>query len=99
MKLNIIIFVTSIIPVIVFKVIARVGEADLAQARLATAVGLTLAIIHFFISKRFVKHTSYLEWAFLGYLALGTAWVYLTPTDISYFFVDNSMQFSILFSS
>ena len=91
MKLNIIIFATSIIPVIVFKVIARVGEANLAQARLATAVGLTLAVIHFIISKRLVKHTSYLEWAFLGYLAFGTAWVYLTPTDISYFFVDNSI--------
>jgi len=91
MKLNIIFLVTSFIPVIVFKVIARVGEANLAQARLATVVGLTLAAIHFILAKRYVKHVSYLEWAFLGYLAFGTAWVYLAPTDISSFFVDNSI--------
>jgi putative sterol carrier protein len=91
MKLNIIFLVTSFIPVIVFKVIARVGEANLAQARVATVVGLTLAVIQFILAKRYVKHVSYLEWAFLGYLAFGTAWVYLAPTDISSFFVDNSI--------
>ena len=91
MKRNIIILTTSFIPVIVFKVIARVGEANLAQARVATVVGLTLAVIHFILAKRLVKHTSYLEWAFLGYLAFGTAWVYLAPIDISSFFVDNSI--------
>ena len=91
MKLNIIFFATSFIPVIVFKVIARVGEANLAQARLATVIGLTLAVIHFTLSKRYVKHISYLDWAFLGYLAFGTAWVYLAPIDISSFFVDNSI--------
>ncbi|OGN93371.1 MAG: hypothetical protein A2Z75_08855 [Chloroflexi bacterium RBG_13_50_10] len=91
MKLNIIFLATSFIPVIVFKVIARVGEANLAQARLATVVGLTLALIQLILSKRFVKHISYLEWAFLGYLAFGTAWVYLAPADISSFFVDNSI--------
>jgi putative sterol carrier protein len=91
MKLNIIFFATSFIPVIVFKSIARVGTANLAQARLATVIGLTLAVIHFALSKRYVKHISYLDWAFLGYLALGTAWVYLAPTEISSFFVDNSI--------
>ncbi len=91
MKLNVIFLVTSFIPVIVFKVIARVGEANLAQAKVATVVGLTLAVVHFILEKRFVKHTSYLEWAFLGYLAFGTAWVYLAPADISSFFVDNSI--------
>jgi len=90
-KLNVIFLVTSFIPVIVFKVIARVGEANLAQARLATVVGLTLAVIQFILVKRYLKHVSYLEWAFLGYLAFGTAWVYLAPTDISSFFVDNSI--------
>lgn len=91
MKLNVIFLVTSFIPVIVFKVIARVGEANLAQARLATVVGLTLAVTQSILVKRYVKHVSYLEWAFLGYLAFGTAWVYLAPTDISSFFVDNSI--------
>jgi len=91
MKLNIIFFATSFIPVIVFKSIARLGEANLDQARVATVVGLTLAIIQFILAKRYLKHVSYLEWAFLGYLAFGTAWVYLAPTDISSFFVDNSI--------
>lgn len=91
MKLNVIFLVTSFIPVIVFKVIARVGEANLAQARVATVVGLALAVTQFILVKRFVKHVSYLEWAFLGYLAFGTAWVYLAPPDISSFFVDNSI--------
>jgi putative sterol carrier protein len=90
-KLNIIFLVTSFIPVIAFKVIARVGEANLAQAKLATVIGLALAIIQFVLVKRYLKHVSYLEWAFLGYLAFGTAWVYLTPVEISSFFVDNSI--------
>ncbi len=90
-KLNIVFLVTSFIPVITFKVIARVGEANLAQAKVATVVGLALAVIQFILAKRFVKHVSYLEWAFLGYLAFGTGWVYLTPAAISSFFVDNSI--------
>ncbi len=90
MKLNTILFITSFIPVIVFKVVARVGEATLAQAKLATVAGLILAAIQFTLSKRFIKHTTYLERAFLGFLAIGTAWVYLAPADISSFFVDNS---------
>jgi putative sterol carrier protein len=90
-KLNLIFLVTSFIPVIVFKVIARVGEANLAQAKVATVVGLTLALIQFILAKRYLKHVSYLEWAFLGYLAFGTAWVYLAPNNISSFFVDNSI--------
>lgn len=93
MKLSTILFITSFIPVIVFKVVARVGEATLDQAKLATVVGLTLAIIQLALSKRFVKHTNYIEWAFLVFLAVGTAWVYLTPLDISTFFVDNSTAF------
>lgn len=90
MNLSTILFITSFIPVIVFKVVARVGEATLAQAKLATVVGLTLAVIQIVVSKRFVKHTNYLEWAFFVFLAVGTAWVYLTPAGISSFFVDNS---------
>ncbi len=99
MKLSTILFITSFIPVIVFKVVARVGEATLYQAKLATVAGLTLAIIQLGLSKRFVKHTNYLEWAFLVFLAAGTAWVYLTPAGISSFFVDNSttLLYCVLF--
>jgi putative sterol carrier protein len=90
MKLRTVLFITSFVPVIVFKVLARVGEADLAQAKLATAVGLVLAVIQVALSIRFAKHTNYLERAFLGFLAVGTAWVYLAPANTSSFFVDNS---------
>ena len=85
-----ILFITSFIPVIVFKVVARTGEATLAQAKVATLVGLILAGIQFFFSKRFIKHTTYLEKAFLGFLGFGTAWVYLTPPHLSSLFVDHS---------
>jgi putative sterol carrier protein len=90
MNLSTILFITSFIPVIVFKVVARVGEATLDQAKLATALGLALAVVQIALSKLVVKHTNYLERAFLGFLAAGTAWVYLAPADISSFFVDNS---------
>jgi multimeric flavodoxin WrbA/putative sterol carrier protein len=85
-----ILFITSFIPVIIFKVVARVGEATLEQAKMATVVGLILAGIQFFLSKRFINHTTYLEKAFLGFLGVGTAWVYLTPTHLSSLFVDHS---------
>jgi multimeric flavodoxin WrbA/putative sterol carrier protein len=89
-KTKIILFITSFIPVIAFKVIARVGEANLAQAKVATVVGLMLAGIQFILSKRFIKHTTYLEKTFLGFLGFGTAWVYLTPVHVSSLFVDHS---------
>jgi multimeric flavodoxin WrbA/putative sterol carrier protein len=89
-KTKIILFITSFIPVITFKVIARVGEANLAQAKVATVVGLMLAGIQFILSKRFIKHTTYLEKTFLGFLGFGTAWVYLTPVHVSSLFVDHS---------
>jgi len=85
-----ILFITSFIPVIVFKVVARVGEADIIQAKVATLVGLILAGIQFFLSKRFINHTTYLEKAFIGFLGFGTAWVYLTPDHLSSLFVDHS---------
>lgn len=90
LKPNTILFITSFIPVIAFKVIARVGDATLAQAKVATVVGLILAGIQFALSKRFIKHTSYLEKTFLGFLGIGTAWVYLTPPGLSSLFVDHS---------
>jgi len=76
--------------VIVFKVVARVGEATLTQAKVATVVGLILAGIQFILSKKFLKHTTYLEKAFLGFLGVGTAWVFLTPSQASSLFVDHS---------
>ena len=90
MKINNILFVTSFIPVAVFKVIARIGTANLEQAKIATVTGLILAIVQFVLSRKVIKHTSYLEWAFLGFLTAGTGFVYLTPVAEAYLFVNNS---------
>jgi putative sterol carrier protein len=90
MKLNKVLFITSFIPVIVFKVVARVGDATLTQAKVAMVIGLILAGIQFILSRQLIKHTTYLEKAFLGFLGVGTAWIYLTPTDVSSLFVDHS---------
>jgi multimeric flavodoxin WrbA/putative sterol carrier protein len=90
LKLKTILFITSFIPVIVFKVVARVGDATLAQAKAAAVVGLILAGTQFILSKRVLKHTTYLEKAFLGFLGFGTAWFYLTPAHVSSIFVDHS---------
>ena len=90
MKLKAILFITSFVPVIVFKVVARVGDATLSQAKVATVVGLILAATQFILSKRVIKHTTYLEKTFLGFLGFGTAWVYLTPVHVSSLFVDHS---------
>jgi putative sterol carrier protein len=90
-KLSTILFITSFIPVAVFKIIARIGDAGLAQAKVATVIGLVLSIIQFILANKYIQHTSYLERAFLGYLAAGAAWLYLTPNSISYVFVDYSV--------
>jgi multimeric flavodoxin WrbA/putative sterol carrier protein len=98
-KTKIILFITSFIPVIAFKVIARVGEANLAQAKAAMVIGLILAGIQFILSKQFLKRTTYQEKAFLGFLGFGTAWVYFTPPPLSSLFVDHSttLLYSVLF--
>jgi multimeric flavodoxin WrbA/putative sterol carrier protein len=90
LKAKTILFITSFAPVTVFKVVARVGEGTLTQAKVATVVGLILAGVQFILSKKFLKHTTYLERAFLGFLGVGTAWVYLAPTPIASLFVDHS---------
>jgi putative sterol carrier protein len=90
LKPTTILFVTSFIPVIVFKVVGRIGEATLAQAKAATAVGLILAGIQYLLSKKVLKHNTYLEKAFLGFLVVGTGWVYLTPPQFCSLFVDHS---------
>jgi multimeric flavodoxin WrbA/putative sterol carrier protein len=66
------------------------GDATLVQAKAATAVGLILAGIQYVLSKKVLKHNTYLEKAFLGFLAVGTGWVYLTPPQFSSLFVDHS---------
>ncbi len=89
-KLKTILFITSFIPVITFKITARVGEASLAQAKTATAIGLILAAVQFILSKRFLHHTTYLERVFLGFLGAGALWVYLLPSSLSLLFVHHS---------
>ena len=85
-----ILFITSFVPVIAFKVIARVGDATLAQAKFAAVIGFVLAAVQLILSKKIIKHTTYLERAFLGFLAVGTTWVYLAPPNASSIFVENS---------
>lgn len=99
MKLNKVLFITSFIPVIVFKVVARVGDATLTQAKVAMVIGLILAGIQFILSKRFLKRTTYQEKAFLGFLGFGTAWVYIALPPLSSLFVDHSttLLYSVLF--
>jgi hypothetical protein len=89
-KAKIILLITSFIPVIVFKVIARVGDATPAQAKLAAIVGLILAAVQFTLSKKLINHTTYLEKAFLGFLGIGTVWVFLAPSHVSSIFVEGS---------
>jgi putative sterol carrier protein len=89
-KAKIVLFITSFVPVIAFKMIARVGDATAAQAKLATVIGLIFAVIQFIVSKKLIKYTTYLEKAFLGFLGFGTAWMYLAPPHVSSIFVENS---------
>jgi putative sterol carrier protein len=52
--------------------------------------GLILAVGQFLLSRRILKHTTYLERAFLGFLGAGTAWIFLAPPETSSFFVHHS---------
>ena len=90
MNIKTVLFISSFIPVLVFKIIARIGAANLAQAKVATVVGLVLAVVQLILSRKINQHTTYLEWAFLGFLAAGTAWVYLLPIEMADLFVKNS---------
>ncbi len=89
-KLKTILFVSSFVPVIVFSVVARVGDATRSQAKAATAVGLLLAGVQLILSKRVTKRTTYLERAFLGFFGFGTIWVYAAPAGVSSLFVAHS---------
>ncbi len=90
MKLKTILFVTSFVPVIVFTLVARTGGATLAQAKVATVAGFILAGTQLILSRKVVKHTSYLDRAFLGFLGFGMLWVYGAPAGFSLLFVDYS---------
>ncbi len=87
LKPSSILFLTSFSPVVIFNVMARVGEASLTQIRMAAVAGLIAAGVQVALSKALTKHTTYLERAFLGFLAVGTAWVYITPADVAPLFV------------
>jgi hypothetical protein len=89
-RTSITLMITSFFPVAVFKVIARIGEASLAQAKLAVTTGLLLAGIQVVLSSKYLGHSTYLEKAFLGFLAAGTVWVFFTPPYLSSLFVDHS---------
>ncbi|HVP80991.1 MAG TPA: SCP2 sterol-binding domain-containing protein [Thermodesulfobacteriota bacterium] len=89
-KLSTILLITSFVPVIVFKVVARIGDATLSQAKVATVAGLILAGTQLILSKKVFKRTTYLERAFLGFLGFGTIWVYVAPAGVASLFVDHS---------
>jgi putative sterol carrier protein len=54
--------------------------------------GLVLAGAQYLLSRRFLKYTTYLEKAFLGFLAVGTAWIFLASPESSSFFVHHSIS-------
>jgi SCP-2 sterol transfer family len=89
-RASLILFITSFFPVAVFKVVARVGEATLNQARLAVTIGLLMAGTQMLLARKWAGEATYLERAFLGFLAVGTLWLFFTPPSISSHFVDHS---------
>jgi putative sterol carrier protein len=68
----------------------------LGQAKLAAAIGLVLAGTQVVLSGKLLGHSTYLEKAFLGFLAAGTVWVFFTPPSVSLHFVENSTAFLYL---
>ncbi len=94
-----ILFVTSFFPLAIFKVLARVGEITPGRVKVAVVTGLVLAGAQYLLSSRFLKHTTYLEKAFLGFLAAGTAWIFVAPPEYSLFFVlhSTSLLYLVLF--
>src|SRR5512136_1044692 len=90
-RLEKVLFVTSFIPVASFKSIARLGDATWAQAKIAVVIGFVLAVIQFVSARKILKYNTYLEKAFLGFLLVGTAWVYLLPETQAHIFVDHSV--------
>ena len=89
-KVSKVLFVTSFFPVVIFKVLARVGEITPGRVKVAVLTGLVLAGAQFILSRHVLKYTTYLEKAFLGFLAAGTAWIFLAPPESSSFFLHHS---------
>ena len=92
-KLGKVLFVTSFLPVAAFKSIARLGEATWGQAKVAVLVGFLLAVVQYVSARKILKYNTYLEKAFLGFLLVGTLWVYALPENLAHIFVDNSVAF------
>lgn len=86
-----VLFVTSFLPVAIFKIIARVGDATWGQAKTAVLVGFLLAVIQYTAARRILKFNTYMEKAFLGFLLVGTVWVYALPEGPAHIFVDHSV--------
>jgi putative sterol carrier protein len=92
LRLSKVLFVTSFFPVVIFKALARVGEITPGRVKVAVATGLVLAGVQYLLSRRFLGYTTYLEKAFLGFLAAGTAWIFLAPPETSSFFVQHTIS-------
>jgi putative sterol carrier protein len=92
LPLDKVLFVTSFIPVATFKTIARMGQATWGQAKAAVLIGFILALIQYVAARRVLKTNTYLEKAFLGFLLVGTFWVYLLPSRPAHLFVDHSVS-------
>ena len=90
-KLGKVLFVTSFIPVASFKAVARLGDATWGQAKTAVVIGFVLAVIQYLSARKILKYNTYLEKAFLGFLLVGTVWVYLLPEYWAHIFVDHSV--------
>jgi putative sterol carrier protein len=86
-----VLFITSFLPVAAFKTIARVGQATWGQAKAAVLIGFVLALVQYLAARRILKTNTYLEKAFLGFLLVGTVWVYLLPAKAAHLFVDHSV--------
>jgi len=82
--------VTSFVPVILFKVVARTGPATLGQTRIAALAGVACALAQCLLSRKLTKQTTYLERAFLAFLAVATLWVFVMPEGIAMHFVTHS---------
>ncbi|MBP1719620.1 MAG: hypothetical protein H6Q43_3058 [Deltaproteobacteria bacterium] len=87
-----VLFVTSFLPVAIFKIIARVGDATWGQAKVAVVVGFILALVQYVSARKILKYNTYLEVAFLVFLLAGTIWVYALPEYLAHLFVDNSVS-------
>lgn len=53
--------------------------------------GFVLAVIQYISAHKILRYNTYLEKAFLGFLLVGTIWVYLLPANLAPFFVQHSV--------